>query len=272
MKQLQLRRRRRFTRAQLTDQAGIRREAAPEHDALHRRKPRLKRVHGRRVKQIAVVAHRRAAVRERIGERLQIRLPVILIRLHTRMHDQLADRVVVVELQQRRKALRRRFAEAGLDRDRQRASGKHVVKKLPQQLRLREQARAFFLRRDRVRRAAEVEVHLVVAHIGKLPRHPEKILCAVPHELRHDVDARIVCRVDLAQLARGKGTVRRRRKKGRIVAVRRGKGLPLRLPEQVAGHTLHRRAEKLHRHHLIVRLIIAENPPRVKRRLCAGIM
>ena len=48
--------------------------------------------------------------------------------------------------------------------------------------------------------------------------------------------------------------------------------LPLRLPEQVAGHALHRRAEKLHRHHLIVRLIIAENPPRVKNRLRAGIM
>ena len=267
MKQLQLRRRRRFTCAQLTDQAGIGSQPAPEHDALHRRKPRLKRVHGRRIKQIAVVAHRCAAVRERIGERLQIRLPVILIRLYARVHDQLADRVIVVELQQRGKPFRRRLAEAGLDRDRQRAGGKYGIKKLPQQLRLCEQARAFFLRRDRVRRAAEVEVHLVVAHIRKPSRHPEEILGAVPHELRHDVDARIVRRLDLAQLARGKGTVRRRRKKGSIVAVRRGKGLPLRLPEQVAGHALHRRAEKLHRHHLIVRLMIAENPPRVKHRL-----
>ena len=40
--------------------------------------------------------------------------------------------------------------------------------------------------------------------------------------------------------------------------------LPLRLPEQVAGHALHRRAEILHGHHLIIRPMIAENPPRVK--------
>ena len=231
MKRLELRRRRLDTRAQLADKAGVGGQPAAEHDALHRRKARLKRAHGRSVEQIAVVAHRGAAVRERIGERLQIRLPVILIRLYARVHDQLADRVVIIQLQQRGECLRRRLAEPRLDRHRQRTGGKHGVEKPPQQIRLREQTCALFLHRDGVRRAAEVEVHLVVAHISELPRHPEKVLGAVAHELRHDTDTRVVRRLDLAQLARGKRAVRRRREKRRIVAVRRGERLPLRLPE-----------------------------------------
>ena len=264
MKRLKLCRRRHGASAQLADEAGVGGQPAAEHDALHGRKPRLKRAHGRGVKQVAVVAHGSAAVRERVGEHVKIRVPVVLVGLHARVHDQLADRVVVIQLQQRGKRLCRRLAEPRLDRHRQRAGCKHGVEKPPQQIRLREQTRALFLRRNGVGRAAEVEIHLVVAHVGEPPRHPEKILGAVAHELRHDVDARVVRRLDLAQLARRKRAVRRRREKRRIVAVRRGERLPLRLPEQVAGHALHRRAEILHGHHLIIRPMIAENPPRVK--------
>ena len=253
MKRLKLRRRRLDTRAQLADKAGVGGQPAAEHDALHRRKARLKRAHGRSVEQIAVVAHRGAAVRKRVGKHVEIRVAVILVGLHARVHDQLADRVVIIQLQQRGECLRRRLAEPRLDRHRQRTGGKHGVEKPPQQIRLREQTCALFLHRDGVRRAAEVEVHLVVAHISELPRHPEKVLGAVAHELRHDTDTRVVRRLDLAQLARGKRAVRRRREKRRIVAVRRGERLPLRLPEQVAGHALHRRAEILHGHHLIIR-------------------
>ena len=149
-------------------------------------------------------------MRERVGEHVKIRVPVVLVGLHARVHDQLADRVVVIQLQQRGKRLRCRLAEPRLDRHRQRTGGKHGVEKPPQQIRLREQARALFLRRDGVRRAAEVKIHLVVAHVGEPPRHPEKILGTVAHELRHDMDARVVRGLDLAQLARGKRAVRRR--------------------------------------------------------------
>lgn len=210
VKRLKLCRRRYGAGAQLTDETGVGSEPAAEHDALHSREPRLKHAHGRGVKQVAVVAHGSAAVRERVGEHVEIRVPVVLVGLHARVHDQLTDGVVVIQLQQRGKRLRCRIAEPRLDRHRQRAGCKHGVEKPPQQIRLREQARALFLRRNGVRRAAEVEIHLVVAHVGEPPRHPEKILGTVAHELWHDMDARIVRGLDLAQLARGKRAVCRR--------------------------------------------------------------
>lgn len=101
VKRLKLCRRRHGAGAQLADEAGIGSQPAAEHDALHGRKPRLKRAHGRGVKQVAVVAHGSAAVRERVGEHVKIRVPVVLVGLHARVHDQLADRVVVIQLQQR---------------------------------------------------------------------------------------------------------------------------------------------------------------------------
>lgn len=152
VKRLKLCRRRHGAGAQLADEAGIGSQPAAEHDALHGRKPRLKRAHGRGVKQVAVVAHGSAAVRERVGEHVKIRVPVVLVGLHTRVHDQLPDRIVIVQLQQRWERLRRRLTEPRLDRHRQRAGCKHGVEKPPQQIRLREQARALFLRRDGVRR------------------------------------------------------------------------------------------------------------------------
>ena len=85
-----------------------------------------------------------------------------------------------------------------------------------------------------------VEVHFRIAHVSETPGGPEKVGRAPRHQLRHDGEARIDRRSELAQLSIGKARLDRGRHERKVVAVGCAEDLRVQTAKDARGEPLHR--------------------------------
>ena len=115
-------------------------------------------------------------------------------------------------------------------------------------IRAGKEARALALCCDGAAGAAEVEIHLSVAHVKEQPRRPDEVVRIPAEQLRHEFKAGIVPGQKLALYARRHDVLLRRREKGRKIPVHAAEYGRMRAPERRAGHALHRRAVERYAH------------------------
>ena len=76
------------------------------------------------------------------------------------------------------------------------------------------------LRDDRTGRAAEIQIDLLIAHVGQLPRDGEKRFRAIAQQLRHQRNAGVVLRQNVPRRGRAEIPAAVRRDERGIVSVR----------------------------------------------------
>ena len=225
------------------DHAGkrrVREQTAPQHHVARAGIGSHQRIHILKIKDIAVVGHRKRRTLQRLTVKRFARRARVAILLHTRVHDQLCQRHAAIQVEHALVLPVVLEPQPGLDRHRQRRALAHVAQKHPEVIQIAQEARALALGNDRSRGAAQVEVDLTVAHVGKHLRRPHKLVRILGHKLRHHVEPLIVGLIDLLKRLAAKAVAHpRRRQKRRVVAVERTKAFRMHAAEHMPGNPLH---------------------------------
>ena len=173
-----------FSAAYKREQRGICRRTSAKHDRRQTRKTCFKNPRGLSRKDVPVVAERPGAV---LREVLRPRGQFVHVPAHAGVNDALGDGEAPVDVQQRGKLRRVLDAEAGLDRNAGHSRlREYAPEKRLQLLRKGQKARALALGGDGAGGAAEVEVHLAVAHVRKQLCRPDEVPRVAAEELRHE--------------------------------------------------------------------------------------
>ena len=163
-----------------------------------------------------------------------------MVALEARVHREALHRKAVVDVDETVELVLGGPAEASLHRNRDwKVRAEDLVEKADHGLGLAQKARTLALGDDCARGTAEVEVHLVVAHIGKPSRHPEEIGRAARQKLRNRMNARIGLGRELAHLAVRELRQGRGRHERNEPVVRAREVAAENLPEDEAREALH---------------------------------
>ena len=123
-------------------------------------------------------------------------------------------------------------------RDRKRFR-EHRFEKLPELVRMPEEAASLSLPGYRAHRAAEVEVHLAVTEFGKALRSPEEAVCVFSHQLRDDIHPAVRFRGQLPHLTFRKLGLHGRGDKRGVVPVDAAEKFMMPPPENNSGEAFH---------------------------------
>ena len=194
--------------------------------------------------EIAVVAERPVKRRVRLGERLPMRDSLVELDARARVDDELVDGVAREHIQQAVKFIRPGVADARLDGDGERRPGKNPVQQPLERGHVRQQPRALALGRHRAGGAAEVQVHLAIAHVAERLRRPEEERRILAEELGH---AEAVLRRKDGKVARGEREILRRADERDEVFGHARKAVAVHPAENRVRHALQRRKIDRHR-------------------------
>ena len=245
----QLAERERLAAADRAEERRVRRRAAAEHHAAERLKATGDRAEIRRREDIAVVHDGKAGLAQRGGEGVTVRLAAVHALAVARVDDQLVDRIALEYAHQRLKFRRRGKAQPRLDRHGDRRAGIDVGEKGVKPLRLAQHGRALVLGHHGGGGTSDVEVDLLIAHVGKLARDVQKGLGVVREDLRHKRDRVVVFGKNIAQPGDLEFSLAVGRDKGGVIFVRLREMSVVYPPEHIAGHTLHGGEGQRHYHH-----------------------
>ena len=240
---------RRSSRAALdhADKRRVREQAAPQHHMARAGIGLHQRIHVLKIKDVAVIGHRKRCTLQRLAVKHFARRARITILLHSRMHDQLCQRHATVKIEHALVLPVALEPQPGLNGHRQRRAFTHVAQEHLELIQVTQEARALALGNNRPRRASKIEVDLAIAHVGEHLRRPHKLVRILGHKLGDDIESLVVGRVDFLKRLAAKAVAHpRRRQKRRVVAVERAKALRMHATEHMPGNSLHGGQRKDH--------------------------
>ena len=170
-----------------------------------------------------------------------MRKALVVLHARTGMDDQLVHGVLVVKLQNALKLHGVCEADARLDGNLHGAVGVDFIEHAFKLRQIEQQARALAFAGHRTGRAADVQVDLLIAHVRKDLRCPEKVIRALGEHLRYGGNAGVVVRADVALFPAGQAKILRGADEGDEVL---GNACEMRMVHaavDVVGHTFHGR-------------------------------
>ena len=220
------------------DEGRIRQKALAHHVGLHLRPPGLEAealVHGG---DAAVEAHRQGTPGEEAVEGLQADGVLVVVLPDPGMDDEPGDGVAAEEAEEGPELLLFHHAQPGLHRDGHGGLLKDLVEKPLQPGEVRQKPGPLPLGGDGAGGAAQIEVHLPVAHGRQLPGGPEEVFRVFGEELGHQGDGFVLLRQHLPQLPGREDVVLGGREKGGVVPVHPGEKAVVGPAELRAGDPL----------------------------------
>lgn len=121
------------------------------------------------------------------------------------MHDELGDSAAAEQRKELAVLVAACDSDARFDRNRQRRAFAHVDKKCLESGQVAQKAGALLLGNHCPRRTAEVEVDLLVAHVGEKLGRPHEPVGIVGQKLGHDIEALVIRGIELAAVALAEG-------------------------------------------------------------------
>ena len=221
-------------------QSGVREQAAPQHYMTCAGIGLHQRIHVLKIKNIAVVCHRKRRALQRLAIKLLARRARIAVLLHARVHNQLCQRHAAIQIEHALVFVVALQPQPGFYRHRQRRTFAHIAQEHFELVQVAQKARALALGDNRPRGATQVEIDLAIAHVGEHLCRPHKLVRVLGHQLRHHVEPLVIGRIDLLKRLAAKAVSHpRRRQKRRVIAIERTEALRMHATEHMPGNPLH---------------------------------
>ena len=187
VKALQLSSRGSRTALNHASQSGVREQATPQHHMARAGIGLHQRVHILKIKNVAVVCHRKRCPLQRLAIKLFARGARIAILLYTRMHDQFCQRHATVQFEHALVFVVVLQPQPGFYRHRQRRTFAHVTQEHLELIEIVQETRALALGDNRPRGTTQVKVDFAIAHVGEHLRRPHKLVRILGHKLGDDI-------------------------------------------------------------------------------------
>ena len=222
-------------------QRGVRKQAAPQHYVTRSGIGLHQRIHVLKIKDVAVIGHRKRRPLQRLAVKLFARRTRIAVLLHARMHDQLCQRHAAIQIEHTLILVIAFQPQPGFYRHRQRRPLAHIAQEYLELIQVTQKARTLPLGDNRTRGASKVEIDLAVTHVGEHLRRPHKLVRVFGHQLRHHVKPLIIGGIDLFKRLAAKAVAHPwRRQKRRVITIERTETLRMHATEHMPGNPLHR--------------------------------